>query len=61
MMKEVVMLLGEPIDFWIELRDSKDMNEIDLIKENSELRAKVSYYESYLDKINKFRNVVDGH
>ena len=60
-MKEVVMLLGEPIDFWIELRDSKDMNEIDLIKENSELRAKVSYYESYLDKINKFRNVVDGH
>lgn len=51
--------LGETISFWLELRNSKSMKELDLIKESIKLRAKVSYYESQFDKISEFRTMAD--
>jgi hypothetical protein len=46
--------LGEPVNFWIALRESKSLREIDLIKEAVTLRAKVSYYEDHIKRMVDF-------
>jgi len=52
--------LGHPIRYWIELQNhAEECNHVDLLQEIADLRAKVSFYESRLDDIQKFREVVE--
>ena len=47
--------LGETGEFWLALRESLDNEVYDAIKENTELRAKVHFYEETAVSILKFK------
>jgi hypothetical protein len=53
-MNTEIYFLGELTSFWVELKNSKTQNEIELIKEAITLRAKVSYYEDQIKKMVTF-------
>lgn len=58
--KEMVedCFMGQPISFWMELKYKSDMlNVTDILRENALLRAKVSYYEDMINKMNSWREV----
>lgn len=49
--------MGEPIEYWMELQKKAEALKVtDFIREIAELRATVSFYESRLDDIARFRN-----
>lgn len=56
--KEMVehCFMGQPISFWRELKYKSDMlNVTEILRENALLRAKVSYYEDMINKMNSWR------
>lgn len=54
--------MGEDLRTWMEIKRYKDKelsaDQVDLIKENAALRAKVSFYESKLDLMVQFRETM---
>jgi len=54
------MLFGRPLNYWLELDlQAKENNQVDLILQNAQLRAKVSMYEENLNKMIAFKNRVE--
>lgn len=52
------MFMGETLQFWVELKaKSENLDVTYLIRENAELRAKVSYFEDMIKKANQFINI----
>lgn len=49
--------LGHTIEYWIELdKKAEDLGVVNWLAEIAELRGKVSYYESRIEEMNKFKN-----
>jgi hypothetical protein len=55
--------LGRPLSYWMHLKKTIESHPgglelSDLIQENASLRAKVSYYESLIERANNYRTTV---
>jgi hypothetical protein len=49
-------LFGKSMKYWIELqKKAEKLDVVDYLMEISELRGKVSFYESRIEELNKFR------
>ena len=55
------MLFGKPFDYWLELDlQAKQNNEVDLVLQNAQLRAKVSMYEEHIKRMSDFKDKVEN-
>lgn len=55
---EEKIFLGEKISFWYELKKRHEAKcDIELLREITDLRGTISFYEDRLDQIEKFRKV----
>ena len=55
-----MVLLGHPLEYWIELQERADKLAVtDCIAEIAALRAKVSFYESRIDELSRFKEEMD--
>jgi len=58
MPSEFELFLGKPITYWLELnRKMEDLQLDKLIMEMATLRAKVSFYESRINEMEKFMRI----
>ena len=56
----VDLYLGEPAEFWLELRRQADVGDtLALIREVASLRARCSFYESRIAQMDQFRRTVE--
>lgn len=56
-MDKTILFMGHTIHYWSELQaKAEKLNVVEYLKEIGELRAKVNFYESRIDEINKFKN-----
>ena len=58
---ENITFLGEELSYWIELKKTVQENYKDndsLIRENGKLRAKVSYYETKLNEMLRYKKII---
>lgn len=50
------MFLGKPVNYWLELdREAQNLNLESLLKDNANLRSRVSFYEDKLKEMEQFR------
>lgn len=55
---KIMEFLGHTIKYWLELeKKARQLNAVKLLEEIAELRGKVSFYESRLDEMDKFRKL----
>lgn len=54
--------LGENPSYWAELKKRADtLNVSDLIRDLVNLQAKIAYYETQIERMNKVREMKDAH
>jgi hypothetical protein len=53
------LLFGKPYRYWVELQAQTPPDISKLILEIADLRAKVSFYESRIDEMNKFMEYIN--
>jgi hypothetical protein len=55
-MEEEFKFLGHNMSYWLEVQKNiEKLDIVDYLKEIGDLRAKVSFYESRIDEMNKFK------